>query len=65
MVKKHSSNKRGNPTDSIEAKFLHPARLLVITSEKQPAEKPKGRVTTNKNYKGKSRIGSRTSSIAW
>ena len=48
MVKRRSSNERGNPTGSIEAKFLHPAKLLVITPEKQPAEKPKGRAARNK-----------------
>ena len=63
MVKRRSSNERGNPTGSIEAKFLHPAKLLVITPEKQPAEKPKGRAATNKNYKCGCKNGLITSSL--
>ena len=42
MVKRRSSNERGNPTGSIEAKFLHPAKLLVITPEKTTSRKTKG-----------------------
>lgn len=53
MVKRRSSNERCNLTGSIEVKFLHPAKLLVITPEEQPTEEPNGRTTTNKNDKGK------------